>query len=179
MVFQLTQEQLSEDVMYVTTKFEDWFNIIIKALFQKKITKKEIIHILNFKKLFDKLPKLIEDFRDAPQSFFGLCKAKDMLKDKSIIAGISNSRTLIIPSGKRLIGIELRIFTNFDFMPSMDKSQIQPPLTQLYESMGINQYIKQEVMEKKFLENLLSKEVNEFRFPDNRGPQTKLSKRPH
>lgn len=153
MVFQLSQEQLSEDVMYVTRKFEDWFNAIIKALFQKKRTKKEIIHILNLKNLLDKLPKLVDELRTAPQSFFGFCKAKDMLRDNSIIVGISNSKILVIPIEKELIGIDFRVFTDFDFIPSMDRSQINNPLTELYQSLGITQYVQQEVMEKKFLEN--------------------------
>jgi hypothetical protein len=40
----------------------------------------------------------------------------------------------------------------------MDKSQLSSPITELYQSLGINQYIQKEVMEKKLLENLLSKE---------------------
>lgn len=172
MVFQLSQEQLSEDVMYVTRKFEDWFNALVKALLQKKTTKKEIIHILNFKNLFDKIPKLVDEFRTAPQSFFGLCKAKDMLKDNSIIAGVRNSKILIIPIEKKLIGIDFRVFTNFDFLPSMDRSQISKPLIEFYESLGITQYIQQEVMEKKFLGNLLSKEASEFKLVDNKKAET-------
>jgi hypothetical protein len=168
MAFQLSPQQLSDDVMYVTRKFEDWFNALIKALFQKKTTKKEIVHILNFKNLLDQLPRLVDEFRTAPESFFGICKAKDMLKNNSIIAGISNSKILIIPFEKKLIGIDFKVFTNFDFIPSMDKSQLSNPLTELYQSLGITQYIQQEVMEKKFLENLLSKEVGESKLEEKR-----------
>jgi hypothetical protein len=174
MVFQLSQEQLSEDVMYVTTKFEDWFNALVKALFQKKTTKKEIVHILNFKNLCDQLPQLVDEFRTAPQSFFGLCKAKDMLKDNSIIAGVSNSKILIIPIEKELIAIDFRVFTNFDFIPSMDRSQLSNPLTEFYQSLGITQYIQQEVTEKKFLENLLSKKAGELKLVDKKKTETKL-----
>jgi hypothetical protein len=157
-VFQLSQEQLSEDVMYVTRKFEEWFNEIVKALFQKKTTKTEIIHVFNFKKLFEQLPKLVNEFKTAPQSFFGLCKAKEVLKDNSIIAAISISGVLIIPIEKKLIGIDLRVFTNFNFTPSMEKNQLTNPIDEIHKSLGITQYIQQEVMEKKFLENLLTKE---------------------
>jgi hypothetical protein len=158
MVFQLTQEQMSEDVIYLTRKFEDWYNTLVKALFQKKTTKREIIHILNFKNLFEQLPQLVDELKSSSQSFFGLCKAKDMLENDSIVAGVSNSRILIIPIEKELIGIDFRVFIDFDFMPSMNKSQLNNPLTEFYQSLGITQYIQQEVMEKKFLENLLSKE---------------------
>jgi hypothetical protein len=174
MVFQLSREQLSEDVMYVTRKFEDWFNAIIKALFQKKTTKKEIVYILNFKNFLDMLPKLVDELRTTPQSFFGLCKAKDILKTDSIVGGISNSRILIIPIENRLIGIDLKVFTNVDFMPSMDRSQINSPLTELYQSLGISQYIRQEVVEKKFLENLLSKEASQFKLVNKREADTGL-----
>jgi hypothetical protein len=158
LVFQLSQEQLSEEVMYVTKEFEKWYNSFVKALFQKKITKKEILHIVNFKNLFDKLPELINKFKGSPESFFGLCKAKDMLANDSIIAGVSKSKILIIPMEKELIGIDLSVFTDFNFLPSMNKSQLRNPLAEFYQSLGITQYIQQEVMEKKFLENLLSKE---------------------
>ena len=157
MVFQLSQHQLSEDVLYLTRKFEDWFNVLIKALFQKKTTKTEITHVVNLKKLFKQIPKLVEELRNSPQSFFGICKARDMFQHDAII-GISNSKTLIIAVEKELIGVDFRVFTNFDFTPSMDKSQLSSPITDFYQSLGINQYIQQEVMEKKFLENLLSKQ---------------------
>ena len=174
LVFQLSKEQLSEDVMYVTRKFEDWFNALVKALFQKKMTKKENVHILNFRNLFDQLPKLVDEFRTAPQFFFGLCKAKDILKNNSIIAGVSNSKILIIPIKKELIGIDLRVFTNFDFIPSMDRSQLSNPLTEFYQSLGITQYMQQEVVEKKFLENLLSKEAGELKLVDKKKAETRL-----
>ena len=164
MVFQLSQGQLSEDVMYLTTRFRDWYNAMIKALFQKKTKKKEIVHIINFKNLLDKLPDLIDELKTAPQSFFGLCKAKDILKDNSIIAGITNSKMLIVPIEKKIIGIDLRVFTNLEFIPSMDRSQVGNPLTELYQSLGISQYLQQEITEKKFLENLLSKETSEVKL---------------
>jgi hypothetical protein len=44
------------------------------------------------------------------------------------------------------------------FLPSMKKFQLINPLAEFYQSLGITQYIQQEVMGKKFLENLLSKE---------------------
>lgn len=158
MVFQLSNEQLSEDILYVTKKFEDWFNAFVKALYQKKTTRKEITHVLNFKKLFEELPKLLDEFKKSPQSFVGLCKAKDMLKDNSMIAGISTSRALIFRDGKKLLGIDFGLFTNLDFVPSITQSQINNPLNELLQSLGISQYIQEEVIEKKFLENLLYKE---------------------
>lgn len=159
LVFKLSQEQLSEDIMYVTIKFKKWFNALIKTLFQKETKEEAIIHTINFKNLLDKIPKMLNEFRIAPQSFMGLCKAGDMLKDSSKIAGITNSGILIIPSENELIGVDFKVFTNFDFKPSMKKSQLDNPISELYQSLGINQYIQQEVMGKKFFENLLSKET--------------------
>jgi hypothetical protein len=158
MIFQLSPEQMSEDVFFLTRKFEYWYNALVKALFQKKTTKKEIIHIVNIKNFLEKIPLFVNEIKNEPHSFFGLCKAKDMLNNDSIIIGISNSKKLIIPYNKELIGIDLRVFINFDFTPSMDKSQLSIPLTEFYQSLGITQYIQQEVVGKRFLENLLSKE---------------------
>lgn len=157
-VFCLSREQLNEDVLYLTRKLKDWFNVLVSAVYQKIITQKEITHIVNFKSLFDQLPKFVEELRNSPQSFFGLCKAQELLNDESRIFGISNSGVLILKVEKELIGLDFKDFANFDFMPSMNKSQLTNPLNRFYESLGINQYIHHEVMEKKFLENLLSKE---------------------
>lgn len=157
-IFQLSQEQMSEEVMYVTIEFEKWYNTIRKVLLQKKETKKEIAYYLNFKNLYDKLPNLVDTLKSSLPSFFGVCKAKDILTNDSIIAGVTKSNTLIVPIEKELIGIDLRVFTNFMLIPSMDKSELRDPLTEFLQSLGITQYLQYEVVEKKFLENLLSKE---------------------
>jgi hypothetical protein len=157
MVFQLSPEQLSEEVFYITEKMGDWYNALIKALYQKKRSEKEVVHILNFKRLIEQLPGLIDKLKESPQLFFGICRAKDILKDSSIIAGFSRSRTLIIPVENELIGVDFRIFTSFDFTPSMNQLEISNPLTEIYQSMGIPQYIR-EIQERRFLEKLLSKE---------------------
>lgn len=157
-IFQLSHEQLLEEVMYVTVEFEKWYNTILKALVQKKETEKEITHYLNFKNLCNKLPDLVDMLKSSLPSCFGVCKAKDILTNDSIIAGITNSNTLIVPIEKELIGIDLRVFTNFMFFPLMDKSELSDPWTEFLQSIGITSYIQQEVIEKKFLENLLSKE---------------------
>lgn len=158
MVFQLSPEQLSEEVLYVTKKFGDWFDALIGAFYQERSSKKEVVHILNFKSLIEQIPQLIDELRESPQSFLGLCKAGDILRNKSIIAGFSNSKILIIPFENELIGVNFGVFTNFDFIPSISQSEISNPLTEFYQSIGIPQYLKEEVIEKKFLEKLLSKE---------------------
>jgi len=157
MVFRLSPEQLSEEVFYITEKMGYWYNALIKALYQKKRSKKEVAHILNFKRLIEQLPGLIDELKKSPQSFFGLCKAKDILKDTSIIAGFSRSRILVISLENELIGMDFRVFANFDFTPSMNRPEISNPLTDIYQSMGIPQYIR-EIQERRFLEKLLSKE---------------------
>ena len=74
------------------------------------------------------------------------------------VIGVNNSKMFIIAVEGALIGVDFSVFTNFEFAPSMDKSQLCSPITDFYQSLGINQYIQQAVMEKKFLENLFSKE---------------------
>jgi len=157
MVFRLSPQQLSEEVLYMTEKFAEWYNALMKALYRKKTSKKEVIHILNFKNLIERLPRLVDELKESPHSFFGLCKAKDILKDSSIIAGFSSSRILIIPLENELIGVDFRVFTNSDFTPSMNQPEISNPLTEIYQRMGIPQYIK-EIHERKFLEKIISKE---------------------
>jgi len=110
---------------------------------KKKRSKKEVVHILNFKRLIEQLPKLIDKLKKSPQSFFGICRAKDILKDSSIIAGLSKSRILIIPLENEVIGVDFRVFTSFDFTPSMNQLEISNPLTEIYQSIGIPQYIRE------------------------------------
>lgn len=159
MIFQLSREQLSEEVFYLTEKFKEWFDDLTGALFHKETRNGCLIYFVDFKRLFDELPDLINRLRTSPKSFFGVCKAEYILSDSSIAVGISNSGLLILPIEKELIGIDVRAFVNFEFTPASDKSQFASPLNEIYQSMGINQYIKREVIEKQFLEKLLKPET--------------------
>ncbi len=156
--FQLSEDQKSEEVVYFTRKIKDCFDALTKALLQKETTKNEIIYVVNFKNLFDLLPNLVSEFKADPKSFLGMCTAREMLKNESIVVGVSNSGILIIPIEGELIGIDARAFTNFDFVPSTDKTQPSNPLAEFSQSLGINQYIQQEIIEKNFLEKLLPSE---------------------
>lgn len=153
----LSTEQMSEKVMYVTQRFENWISSVKVILYQKRVTSKEVIHILNFKQLLEKLPQLIEGFKEAPSSFLGLCKAKEILEDKSKIAGINDSRLFIIPFENQLYGIDFSLLTDFSFKPTLEQRAISNPLAEIYRSMGIPQYME-EIEKKKILEKLLSKD---------------------
>jgi hypothetical protein len=157
LIFRLSPEQLTEEVLYITKKVIDWYDSLIRAFYHKKKTKKEVIHILDFKRLIKRLPNLIDEIKESPQSFIGLCKARDIFEDRSKIAGFNNARALIIPIDGELYGIDFSIFTSFDFTPSADLQEIQNPLVEVYKSMGIPQYM-QEIQKKKFLERLIAKE---------------------
>lgn len=158
LVYTLPDEKKSQEAMYVTQKFEKWFNAITAILYQEKVTPKEIVHILNFKKLLEKLPRLIEEIAKAPSTFFGLCKADEILEDESKIAGITNSRLLLLPFEDQLWCVNLQLLTNFSFNPTLEKEELTSPLNGIYRSMGIPQYLE-EVEKKKFLEKLLSNET--------------------
>jgi hypothetical protein len=157
LVSELSTEQMSEKVMYVTQKFGNWINSIKGTLYQKRVTSKEEIHIINVKQLLEKLPQLIEEFKEAPSSFLGLCKAEKILEDKSKIAGIIDSKLFIIPIENRLYSIDFSLLTNFRFSATLEQREISDPLTEIYHSMGIRQYME-EIGKKKILEKLLSKD---------------------
>jgi len=152
-IFPLQTNQLSEKVVYITQRFVDWFNALMKALYQKKISSKEVIHILNFKRLLKKLPRLIEEFRESPYSFFGFCKTEEILRDRSKIGGINDSGLIIIPLENQLYGLEYSLITSFNFVPTSDKQEISKPLDEIYRSIGIPQYME-EIKKRKFLEKL-------------------------
>ncbi len=158
----MSKKQLSEDVFYLTEEFANWYDKLIKALYQRKARKTEIIHIINFKNLVKELPRLVDALRKSPHSFFGICKAKDLLENDSIVAGFSKSKILIIPIENKLVGIDLEVFTSFNFTPSISQSEISNPINEIYQSMGIPQYFN-EIQRSGFLEKLLSKENNMIR----------------
>jgi len=153
----LSPDEMSQEVFYLTKDFENWFNKIQTSLYQERVSSKEIIHILNFKNLLEELPQLIEEITKSPSSYFGLCKASQILEDKSKIAGFTNSRLLVIPFENQLYVINFPLLTDFTFKPTLERGVISAPLDEIYRGMGIPQYIE-EIEKKKFLERLLSKD---------------------
>ena len=156
-ISQLTINQLSEKALYITQKFLDWLESLMDALYEKKILPKEVIHILNFKRLLRTLPRLVEELKKSPYSFLGLCKAREILEDGSKIYGINNSGLFIMPLENQLYGIDFSLLTNCNFVPTLEEQEISTPLDEIYRSIGISQYME-EVQKKRFLEKLLSKE---------------------
>jgi len=150
----LSTDQISEEVAYVTQKFLDWLDSVKNALYEKRISSKEVIHVLNFKKLLEKLPQLTEEFKNSPSSFFGMCKAKEILKDTSKILGFTKSRLLVIPVENQLYYADFFFITNFN--PVLEQQEVSSPLSEIYRGMGIHQYMR-EVEKKKIVEKLLSK----------------------
>jgi len=150
----LPTDQLSEDVVYVTQRFFDWLDSIKSALYEKRTSKKEIIHVLNFQKYLKKLPQIIEELKADPSLFIGECKAKEILEDPSKILGMTNSRLLVIPHEKQLYHVDFSFIVNFN--PVLEQQEVSSPLTEIYRGMGISEYMR-EVEKKKIVEKLLSK----------------------
>ena len=142
MPFSLTREQMSQNVVYFSRKLFDLFDSLRRALYQKKFTRTEKIHILNFKQVTEKAPKLFKKISDAPQEYFGICKAEELLNDKSKIAGITDSKIFIFRSGRKLYGINFSALMAFDFSLSENHPEARGPLNEIYESFGITQYMK-------------------------------------
>jgi len=153
MLSPLTQDQLSQNIAYVTKKFFNLLDSLKRAIYQKRTTKKEKIHILNFKRVVEKAPRLVRKVMDDPQSYFGMCKAEDLLKDKSKIAGMTDSKMIVLRHRRKLYGINFSTLMAFDFFPSKSHPETTSPLKDIYESFGIPQYM-QELERKKFFEKL-------------------------
>jgi hypothetical protein len=119
-----------------------------------------VIHILNFERLIKNLPTLIKEISESPYSFFGICRAMDILSDISKIAGITSSGMLIVPFKNRLYNINLSLLTNFNFVSPLEKQQVLTPFSEIVQTMGIPQYME-EIKNKKSLEKLLSKDMRQ------------------
>jgi hypothetical protein len=155
LVFPLRQDQMSEEVMYITQRLAALYNSLLKALYSKETSRKEVRHIIDFKKGIERIPELLEVLQKEPELFFGLCKAEDLLSDASKIAGITKSKMLIINIENSLVGIKFGNLINYN--PSIDRKEISGPLAEVYRGMGIQEYI-QEIQDKKYLEKLFSEE---------------------
>lgn len=157
----LSTDRLSEEVTYVSQRFMDWLDSIKNALYEKRTSKKEIIHVLNFKQYLEKLPKIVEEFQAefqaSPSLFFGQCKANEILDDPSKILGLTSSRMFVIPLEDQLYIADFSSFINFN--PLLEQQEVSGPLSEIYRGMGISEYMR-EVRKKKIVEKLLSK-VNE------------------
>jgi len=147
-------DKLLEDVFYITQKLLDWIDFVWNTLSEKRISSKKVIHVLNFKKLLENLPQLIEELKQSPSSFLGICKTKEILEDTSKIYGFTDSRLLVTAFEYQLYYVDFSSIINFN--PVLAQQEVSNPLTELYGSIGINQYM-QEVEKKKILEKLLSK----------------------
>lgn len=154
LVSPLSTDQLSEEVIYVTQKFSDWLDSMKNTLYEKRTSSKEVVHVLNFKKLLEKLPQLIEELKNSPSSFFGMCKAKEILEGTSKILGLTKSGTLVIPVENQLYPADFSFIANFN--PVLEQQEVSSPLSEIYRGMGIHQYMR-EVEKKKIVEKLLSK----------------------
>jgi hypothetical protein len=141
-VSRLSARQLTEEVLYITQRLYDCFDSLLHAFYEERILAKEVIHILNFKRLVKRLPRFIQEFKESPYSFLGLCKAKDILNDISKIAGITSSGLLVIPLENKLYNVDLSMITNFNLVPTLPKQEVSNPFTEIGRAVGIPQYVE-------------------------------------
>ena len=153
----ITSKEMSNKVLYITQKFETWYNTIQAIVYQKKISSKTVIHILNIKNLIEKAPPLVQEFTKSPSSYLGMCKISQILENESIILGITEKGLVIVPFEGRVYSVNFSMLTSFNFKPNLEGEQVSAPIDEIFQSMGLPQYIE-EIENKKFLEKLLSKE---------------------
>lgn len=158
-VFQLTPEELPEKIIFLTRKWVEWFNIFMAALYRKEVSKKGLTHILDLRKALDLFPSFIEDLKQNPSDFVGLCQGKDFAGDSSKIFGFSESGLLIFQTDGQLIGMRLNDLLGANFMGIPTQFEGRGAFSDVYQSFGVPQYLQQEVFEKKYLENLFASET--------------------
>jgi hypothetical protein len=64
---------------------------------------------------------------------------------------------LVFPAENQLYGVDCSFIT--DFNPALEQQEISTPLSEIYESMGIRQYME-EIEKKEIVEKLFSKRVD-------------------
>ena len=158
LIFQLTPEEQSQEVLFLTQKLENFFNSLIAALYQKEVSEKQVFHILNIKNLFEMLPILVQEIKEKPMDYFGRCQAKELLTDKSKVIGLSESGLAILPAENELIGIRVTDLLGANFMGVPTGLQVGSVLNDVYGSLGLPQYFQEEIFGNKFLEKMFSNE---------------------
>jgi hypothetical protein len=104
------------------------------------------------------LPDLFQAIKEKPSDFFGICKANEILTDTSKVLGISEAGLLFLPIENTLIGVQINAFLGTELVGLPAIPQADNPLGDIYESLGLPQYIQKEIFERKYLENLFSSE---------------------
>jgi hypothetical protein len=104
------------------------------------------------------LPVLFQAIKEEPSNFFGICKANEILTDTSKVPGISESGLLFLPIENTLTGIQITAFLGIELVGLPAIPQEDNPLGDIYESLGLPQYIQKEIVERKYLEKLFSKD---------------------
>lgn len=115
-VFQIGQEDHSTKVIFLTKRLADWFEAFMAAFYQKMVSEKKVIHVFNFKNLFEMLPDFISEVKKQPNDFFGLCQIKDLIEDNSKVLGISETGLLILRAENELIGMRMDDLLGASFM---------------------------------------------------------------
>lgn len=109
LISSLTDKHLSEQVLYITQRFVDWYESVKAILYEERISPREVIHIINLKRIIEKMSELIDKLRESPSSFFGLCQAKEILEDNSKVLGFTKTKTIVIPCEGELFFVDFSL----------------------------------------------------------------------
>ena len=153
----LSPEAMSQEAVYFTEKFFNWYKKVESTLYHEEETAKVVFHIIDFKSFLEKFPKLIEELAGSPSSYFGACEIGQILEDESKVIGFTADRSVVIPIEGSLYSATLPLLTGINFEPALDGEQLSNPIDEIFQSMGIPQYLE-EIQKKNFLEKLLSNE---------------------
>jgi hypothetical protein len=157
-VFEAAPEDLPVKIFFLTQKFADWFDRFMATLYRKEVAEKYVVHILDIKNTLEMLPTFIQELKQNPNDFLGVCEGKDFLEDKSKILGICESGLLVLQVEDKLIGVRLNELLGANFVGIPTPYQGKNALDEVYQSLGLPQYLEQEIFGNKYLENLFSNE---------------------
>ncbi len=155
-IFQMTPDQLPEKIIYLTQKLADLYNQFLKTLYHKEETKKYFLHVIDFQKVIEVVPAFIQELKQNPNAYLGICQPQDFLQDDSKIVGITESGLLIIHDENDLVGLRLNVLMGANFMGMPTPFEGKGVFQEVYQSLGVPQYFQQEIIEKRYLENLFN-----------------------
>jgi hypothetical protein len=148
LVREVPSDRLSENVFYTTQNFSDMPNSVWGDALEKRVSPKKITYALNTPNLLDRLTQLAEELKQSPSLFLGICTAEELLEDDSKIE-LTDSNLVVMSIEGQLYYLDFSFI--LDFNP-----QSTNPLSQIYRSTGISQYMQ--IIEKNgIIKKLLSK----------------------
>ena len=143
---QLKESEFDRPVVYITRKGWDKLIMDPNLTFVEEETERRVLTYVDLPDTISRRLEVIDELRESPESFFGLCSAGDLLTNREIMLGIDENELGITEFEGSLYEIDISAFLNFQ--------DTENPLCSILKPFGMPK-IWQDIQKR--LENILNK----------------------